>query len=151
MPRSISSDPCPAADNIIRTLIDLVPLSKTHRLLAAGHLGTQILIELNRRGCTRVATTTSCGAPLGQYDAALVGWHRQSLQGLQATLDCLVRFLGPRSVLAVWVECEESGSDRKLRSMLERLGFRVEVGTACESGLAVAARRLESMPAAKAA
>jgi hypothetical protein len=151
MPRSISPAPLPGADRITRTLIDLVPLSKAHRVLVAGHLGTEILIALHRRGCTRVATTSCCGAPHGQYDAALVGWHGQSLQALEATLDWLVRFLGPRSVLAVWVGCDDGAPDRKLRSMLTRLGFRVEVGTACESGLAVAARRIESMPAAKAA
>jgi hypothetical protein len=50
-------------------------------------------------------------------------------------------------MVAVWVGRDEDAADRKLRSMLDRLGFRLEAGTACENGLAVAARRLESVPA----
>jgi len=38
-----------------------------------------------------------------------------------------------------------------LGSALQRLGFRIESGTRCENGIAIAARRLELNPAAKAA
>ena len=45
----------------------------------------------------------------------------------------------------------EHAANRKLASMLDRLGFRVEVGTHCEHGIAVAARRRDAAPAALAA
>jgi hypothetical protein len=38
-----------------------------------------------------------------------------------------------------------------LRLALGQLGFRIETGTTCERGIAVAARRLELKPAAKVA
>jgi len=143
----------PAGGPITQTLISLAHVSKADRVLATGSLGTEILLELHRRGCTRVAATAtaSCGLPRGQYDIAVVGWRGDSFKALETTLNWLVHFLGPKGALAVWIKRDEAASDRKLRSMLQRLGFRVEAGTACEDGLAILARRLESVPAAMAA
>jgi hypothetical protein len=146
-PARASPDRKPFGDLITPTLVGLARVSKADRVLVTGSLGTELLVELHRRGCTRVATAASCGLPHGQYDAALVAWHRHSLKALETTLDWLVHFLNPRGMVAVWVGRDEDAADRKLRSMLDRLGFRLEAGTACENGLAVAARRLESVPA----
>jgi hypothetical protein len=154
MPRDLnvvaSAVSCGGA-KIAGTLIDLARIAKPHRVLVAGALASELLIALHRHGCLRVATSTCCGAPRGQYDAALVAWQGSSLEILARTLQWLTAFLGPDSVLAVWVGRSEGASDRKLRTMLQRLGFRVEAGTICQNGLAVAARRLELLPAAKAA
>jgi hypothetical protein len=138
-------------DRIARTLIGLARISRSHRVLVAGSLSRDVMIELSRRGCARVMTMTHCGAPHGQYDAAVVAWQRQSLKALDVTLNWLVHFLRPKGVLAVWVPRDENATDQRLRSMLDRLGFRVEAGSSCANGLAVAARRSESIPLAKAA
>jgi hypothetical protein len=41
--------------------------------------------------------------------------------------------------------------NQTLRLALERLGFRIEAGTACENSVVIAARRLAANPAAKVA
>jgi len=148
MPQSL---PTSANDRVTRTLIGLARVSQTHRVLVAGALGNDLLVELHRRRCTRVFTTAHCGLPRGQYDVVAVGWQRQSLKALEVTLIWLVHYLGPKGVLAIWIDSNEPSASRKLRSILDRLGFRVEAGTSCENGLAVAARRCEAMPLSKAA
>jgi len=150
-PKNGATNQIPAGGPITQTLIGLAHVSKADHVLATGSLGTEILLELHRRGCTRVAATGSCGLPRGQYDVAVVGWRGDSLKALETTLGWLVHFLGPKGVLAVWASRDEGAPDRKLRSMLQRLGFRVEAGTFCENGLAIVARRLESVPATMAA
>ena len=73
------------------------------------------------------------------------------MRALGTTLDRLVHFLSPTGVLVVWVGFHERVPNRALRLALENLGFRIEVGTCCENGVAVSARRPESTSAAKAA
>jgi hypothetical protein len=150
-PSIVAHDRIPIGGPITQTLIGLAHVSKAHRVLATGSISTEILLELHRRGCTRVAATGSCGLPRGQYDAALVGWRAHSIKALETTLNWLVHYLRPDGVLAVWVSRDEGAPERKLRLMLQRLGFRVEAGTTCENGLAVVARRLGWAPAAMAA
>jgi hypothetical protein len=150
-PNVVPPDSNSSGQRIVQTLIDLARVAKEDRVLVAGALTAELLSELHRRGCVRVATTACCGTPHGQSDVALIAWHRNSLEALAPTLDRLVHFLRPNSVLAVWVDRSQGTPDRKLKSMLHRLSFRIEAGTTCENGLAVAARRLELLPAAKAA
>jgi hypothetical protein len=102
------------------------------------------MFELHRRGYNRVATTATCGLPRGQYDAAFVDWQLRSIKVLETTLNWLVHFLAPTSVLVIWIDSSESANQRKLGSILERLGFRLEAGTRCEHGLAISARRLDA-------
>jgi hypothetical protein len=71
-----------------------------------------------------------------------VEWRQHSIKALETTLQWLVHFLAPASGLIVWTD--ETMNRRALGSILERLGFRVEVGTRCEHGLAIAARRLDA-------
>jgi len=143
--------PTPLNERVTRTLVGLARVKETHRVLVSGALGKDALVELHRRGCSRVVTTAHCGLPRGQYDVAVVGWQRQSLKALEVTLIWLVHYLGPKGVLAIWIDISEPAANRKLRSILDRLGFRVEAGTSCEKGLAVAARRCEAMPLAQVA
>ena len=99
---------------------------------------------LRRRGYNRVATTATCGHhPGGQYQAAFVDWQPHSMRALETTLRWLVQFLAPTSVVVIWIDSGDCADQRKLRLILERLGFRVEAGTRCEQGLAISARRLD--------
>jgi hypothetical protein len=132
-------------------LIELARVAKNDRILVAGSLGTAVFIELRQHGCTRIVVTACRGLPRGPYDAALVPWYRDSLKALNTTLNWLVPFVRSRGVVAIWVARDEDAANRKLRSMLDRLGFRIEVGTTCENGLAVVARRREAVALAMAA
>jgi hypothetical protein len=136
--------PSTSGERIIETMIELARCSKPHRIIVAGPNGPQQMFELHRRGYNRVATTTTCGLPCGQYHAAFVEWQLRSIKPLEATLDWLAHFLAPKSVVVIWIATRECQDHQKLGSVLERLGFRVEAGTRCERGLAVSARRLEA-------
>ena len=98
----------------------------------------------------RVTTSASCGLPRGQFDVALVDW-RHSVKALETTLDWLVHFLAASAVLVIRIESNDGAANRKLASMLERLGFQIEAGTCCEQGIAVSARRRDAVQMAVAA
>ena len=136
--------PTTSGERIIATMIELARCSNLHRIIVAGSKGPHQMFELHRRGYNRVATTANCGLPRGQYDVALVEWQLHSIKALETTLDWLVHFLAPSSVLVIWIDASESTNQRKLGSILEKLGFRLEAGTRCEGGLAIAARRLDA-------
>jgi hypothetical protein len=104
---------------------------------------------LRRRGYKRVSTTSTCGLPRGQYHVAWVEWQQHSIKALETTLQWLVHFLAPTSAVVIWIG--EQTDRRMLGSILNRLGFQVEVGTRCEHGLAIAARRLDAKQQAMAA
>ena len=141
--------PAPASDRVMETMIELAQCSKFHRIIVAGPDGVNRMSVLHRRGYKRVSTTSTCGLPRGQYDVAWVEWRQHSIKALETTLQWLVHFLAPASGLVVWID--EPTNRRALGSILERLGFRVEVGTRCEHGLAIAARRLDANQQAMAA
>jgi hypothetical protein len=109
------------------------------------------MFELHRRGYNRVATTATCGLPHGQYDVALIDWQGHTIKALETTLDWLVHFLGSSAVMVIRVHSQERDANRKLARMLEKLGFRIEIGTRCEHGLAVSARRRDRAQLAVAA
>jgi hypothetical protein len=143
--------PIPSDERIVDAMIVLACPAKSHQMIVAGSNSSGVFKELLRRGYSRVATTKTCRAPCGQKDVALIPWRKHSMAALATTLDWLVHFLNPAGVLVVWVGPHERMPNQALRLALEKLGFRIEVGTCCENGLAISARRLESTAAAKAA
>jgi hypothetical protein len=138
-------------ESIVDPLVELARCSKQHRIIVAGSKGPELMFQLYRRGYRRVATTATCGLPDGLYDVALVDWQEHSVKALATTLDWLAHFLTPSAVLVTRVGSREAGASRKLASMLEKLGFRVEAGTRCAQGLVVSARRRDAAPKALAA
>lgn len=140
-----------SGDNVVTTMIKLARCTKLDRIILSGSEVPERMFELRRHGYSRVATTATCGLPRGQYDVALVDWKMHSIRALDTTLNWLVHFLAPAGVLVIWIEAEERSGERKLRSILRRLGFRVESGTRCEDGVAISALRLEASPLAIAA
>jgi hypothetical protein len=147
----IQSRLTPSSERIIEPMLGLARCSKHHRIIVAGSQRSELMFELHRRGYVRVATTTTCGLPDGQYDVALVDWRRHSINALATTLDWLVHFLVPSGVLVAWLDPQERVGNRKLRAMLEGHGFVVEAGTVRDHGSAVAARRCDPCPVSKAA
>jgi len=133
----------PASERSIEPMVELARCSSLHRIIVAGAHGAEHMFELHRGGYNRVATTATCGLPRGQYDVALVDWQH-SIKALETTLDWLVHFLAPSSVMVIGIDSRERTGHRKLESVLERLGFQIEAGTRCEHGLAIAARRRDA-------
>ena len=147
----IQSRLTPSGERIIEPMIGLARCSKHHRIIVAGSKSPELMFELHRRGYIRVATTTNCGLPGGQYDVALVDWRGHSIKALETTLDWLVHFLGPAGALVVWVDPQDRAGNRKLRAVLQAHGLVVEAGTVRDHGCAVAARRGEPWPISKVA
>ena len=147
----IQSRLTPSSERIIEPMLGLARCSKHHRIIVAGSQRSELMFELHRRGYGRVATTTTCGLPDGQYDVALVDWRQHSIKALETTLDWLVHFLTPSGVLVAWLDPQERAGNRTLRAMLEEHGFVVEAGTVRDHGSAVAARRCDPYPVSKAA
>jgi hypothetical protein len=147
----IQSRLTPSGERIIEPMIELARCSQHHRIIVAGSKSAQLMFELHRRGYIRVATTTNCGLPGGQYDAAFVDWRGHSIKALETTLDWLVQFLAPLGALVVWVDPQDRAGNRKLRAVLERHGLVVEAGTVRDHGCAIAARCGEPWPMSKVA
>jgi hypothetical protein len=141
----------PAGKRIIEPMLALARCSKQQRIIVAGSKSAELMFELHRRGLVRVATTSTCGLPAGQYDVALVDWRQRSIKALETTLDWLVDFLSPAGVVVVWVDPQEPAGNRKLRRALEAHGLIVEAGTIREHGCAVSAQRRDMPPISKVA
>ena len=143
--------PIPSNERIVDAMIGLARAATSNRIIVAGTNGAEIFLELHRRGYLRVTTTKICLVPCGQHEVALVAWREQSIKALETTLDRLVHYLTASGVLVFWIGSHERMANQLLGSALRRLGFRIESGTHCENGIAIAARRVDSVPAAKAA
>jgi hypothetical protein len=135
----------PTGRGISEAMIGLTGCSRSRRIIVAGARGRELMLELHRRGYTRVETTGTCGLPRGQCQAALLDGQLQSVKAIETTLCWLVHFLASGSVLVIGVGSGESASGRKLRSMLEGLAFQIEVETRCEDGAAFMARRRDAV------
>jgi hypothetical protein len=136
--------PRTSIDQAFDSLIELAGCSIEHRILLAGTTVRNRIPDWRSRGYHRVATMATSRLPRGQYDAAFVEWRQHSIKALETMLDWLVGFLSPRGVLVISIDraSDTATARRKLRSTIERLGFRAETGRRCESGFAISARRL---------
>src|SRR5215475_2325732 len=127
-------------DRITGMMIELAQCSAEHRIILAGANEPDRSFELHSRGFSRVVTTATCKLSRRPYDVVFVEWRQHSIKALETTLDWLVHFLSPMGVLVIWIDV--APERRKLRSAIEKLGFRVETGTRCGSGFVVSARRV---------
>jgi hypothetical protein len=143
--------PISPREHIVDSMVELARCSKLHRIIVAGSMAPDLMLSLHCRGYGRVSTLATCGLPHGQYGVALIDWQGRSIRALESTLDWLVQFLASSAVMVIRLDPPERTANRKLESILERLGFRVEVGTLCEHGLAVSARRRDASQMAVAA
>jgi hypothetical protein len=140
-----------SGDRVVEPMIALARCTPLHRIVVAGAKSMELVVELQRRGFARAATTANCGRPGRQYDVALVDWRRRTFRELDRTLAWLRDFLAPAGVLVVWVDPQKPAAMQGLRTALMRRGFVVESGTVREDGYAVSARRSETRPISKAA
>jgi len=147
----IKSMPKISDERIVDAMIQLARVTKSHRVIVAGTNSAEALLKLRRRSYLRVTTTKICLVPGRQFDVALIAWREQSIKTLEATLDRLVQYVSAFGALVLWIGPHERIANQALGLVVQRLGFRIESGTSCENGIAIAARRLDSVPAAKAA
>jgi hypothetical protein len=145
------SGPIASDERIVGAMIQLARAARSHRMIVPGSNGSEVLLELRRRGFRRVTTTKACRNSCSRHDVALVIWREDSIGCLETTLDQVAHLLSAAGVLVVWLGPHERTPNRALRPALERLGFRIESGTCCENGVAVCARRLEWDPVANVA
>ena len=143
--------PIPSNERIVDAMIGLARAATSNRIIVAGSNSAEIFLELHRRGYPRVTTTKICLVPCGQHEVALIAWRGQSINALETTLDRLVHYLTASGVLVFWIGPHERMANQLLGSTLRRLGFRIELATRCQNGIAIAARRVDLVPAAKAA
>src|SRR5262245_65846933 len=87
-----------AGERIVEPMLALARCSKLQRIIVAGSKSAELMFELHRRGHTRVATTSTCGLPAGQYDAALVDWRQGSIKARATTPESLTDVRTPTSV-----------------------------------------------------
>jgi hypothetical protein len=136
-----TSTPVPNRERIIDSMVELARCVKSHRIIVAGAAAPELMLSLHCRRYGRVVTLATCGLPHGQYAVALIDWQGRSIKALETTLDWLVQYLASSAVLVIWLDSRERSAHRKLASILDRLGFHVEVGALCEHGFAVSASR----------
>jgi hypothetical protein len=130
-------------DRSIDAVIELAGCSAEDRILLAGVMEPRRILDWRSRGYHRVATLATCRLPRGQYNVAFVEWRQHSIKALEATLDWLVYFLSRRGVLVIWIDgADVAPLHREIRTMIDRLGFRVETGRRTGNGFTVSARRL---------
>jgi hypothetical protein len=134
---------------MLDAMISLARLSKSRRVIVTGSDAFGLYLGLIDRGFSRAATTSTCRVPCGQHDAALIS-GRYSTDALEGLLKRVVPFLNARATIAIWIDSGATHSS-KLHVALERLGFRIEAGTACENGFIVSAQRRDFSPLANAA
>jgi hypothetical protein len=146
-----TATPVPNHERIIDSMVELACCSKSHRIIVAGSAAPELMLSLHCRGYGRVATLATCGLPHGQYAVALVDWQGRSIKALETTLDWLVQYLASSAVLVIWLDSRERLANHKLASILDRLGFHVEVGALCEHGFGVSASRRDATHMAVAA
>jgi hypothetical protein len=145
------SNPMPngSIDQIAGAMIELARCSAKHRIILPGSNEPDRLCALRSHGFSRVVTTATCKPSRGHYDVAFVEWRQHSIKALETTLDWLVHFLSPRAILVIWIDIP--AGQRKLRSAIERLGFRVETSAVCENGFVISARRVNVLEQTRAA
>ena len=134
----------PASERVLESMIELARCSKLDRVIVAGATAPELMVGLQCRGYARVATVATCGLPHGQYGIALVNWEARSIKALETTLTWLVQYLGASAVLVIRLDPLECTANLRLKSILQNLGFQIEVGALCEQGLAVSACRRDA-------
>jgi hypothetical protein len=133
---------CSTSDRaqVLDTMIALTRLSNSVRVIVAGSDSLEHCLELRQRGFNRVATPATWRLPKGQHTVGLIA-GQNSLSNIEASLDQISRFLAASAALAVLIDSRESGFSLKIRSKLQRLGFRIEAGVRVQRGFVLSAYR----------
>jgi hypothetical protein len=111
-------------------MISLTRLASLQRVIVAGDDSMALYLALRRLGFPRVTTPTICRLPRAQHG---VGLAINRNAGVEAILDQLSPLLATNAAIALLVGVRDSSI--KIRTKLQNLGFRIEAGVRCPSGL----------------
>jgi len=123
-------------DQILDTMISLTRLASLQRVIVAGDDSMALYLALRRLGFLRATTPAICRIPKAQHGVGLVISRNA---GAEAILDQLSPFLATNAAIALLVGSRDNNS--KIRTKLQNLGFRIEAGVRCTSGLVLSACR----------
>ena len=133
---SIGPFSLPGHDQILDTMISLTRLAPLQRMIIAGDDSMALYLALRRLGFLRATTPTICRIPKAQHGVGLV-LSRNA--GVEATLDQISPYLATNAAIALLVGARDNSF--KIRTKLQNLGFRIEAGVRCTSGLVLSACR----------
>jgi hypothetical protein len=123
-------------DQILDTMVSLTRLSSQQRVIVAGDDGMALYLSLRRLGFLRATTPAICRIPKAQHGVGLVA---NRIAGAESILDQLSPFLATNAAIALLVGVRDNSS--RIRTRLQDLGFRIEAGVRCPSGLVLSACR----------
>ena len=123
-------------DQILDTMISLTRLASLQRVIVAGDDSMALYLALRRLGFLRATTPAICRIPKAQHG---VGLATSRNAGAEAILDQLSPFLATNAAIALLVGSRDNNF--KIRTKLQNLGFRIEAGVRCTSGLVLSACR----------
>jgi len=130
-------------DEIVDTMINLTHLSRAHRIVVAGGDGIELYLALRRRGFGFGVLASTCRTPVARHSVGLIAGDR-CYQAIEATIGQIGPLLCPTASLTISIESQESGLAAKVRTRLQRLGFRIEAGARCQQGFVLTAHREEA-------
>ena len=130
-------------DEIVDTMINLTHLSRAHRIVVAGGDGIELYLALRRRGFGFGVLASTCRTPVARHSVGLIAGDR-CYQAIEATIGQIGPLLCPTASLTISIESQESGLAAKVRTRLQRLGFRIEAGARCQQVFVLAAHREEA-------
>jgi hypothetical protein len=137
-------------EQVVDTMIDLTRLSNLHRTILAGSDSMELYLALRRRGLTRVATPMMCRIARGQHAIGLIA-GQDSSSTMEGALNEISPFLCAHAAVAVLIDSRQSGSGVRIRSKLQQMGFQIEAGVRCQTGLVLSACRQDFRQMANAA
>jgi len=135
---SPATDRTSALQQVLDTMISLTRPSAIQRVIVAGDDSLELYLALRRLGFIRATTPAICRAPKAQHGVGLIS-SRNSGAGAESMLDRLSPFLAANVSIAVLVGTQDNSV--KIRTKLQMLGFRIEAGVRCPSGLVLSACR----------
>lgn len=130
-------------DEIVDTMINLTHLSRAHRIVVAGGDGIELYLALRRRGFGFGVLASTCRTPVARHSVGLIAGDR-CYQAIEATIGQIGPLLCPTASLTISIESQESGLAAKVRTRLQKLGFRIEAGARCQQGFVLTAHREEA-------
>ena len=142
--------PVGSREQVVDTMIDLTRLSNLHRTILAGSDSMELYLALRRRGFIRAATPSTCRIARGQHAIGLVA-GQDSSSTIEGALNEISPFLCAHAAVAVLIDSCQSGSGVRVRSKLQQMGFQIEAGVRCQTGLVLSACRQDFRQMANAA
>jgi hypothetical protein len=127
-------------EQVVDTMIGLTRLSSLHRAIVAGSDRMEFCLALRRRGFIRVAVATASRLPRRPYSVGLIT-AQNTVNEIEAALAQISPLLCANAAIAILIASRETGFCLKIRSRLERMGFRIEAGVRCQQGLVLSACR----------